>query len=241
MTDQSINVLFGMYQKGINESYLYFYNDKTNNSFASVNRLNAKRIHINCAMNDSDPLGTLIHEMQHLLYNIKPLNPKKQITQLFVNNTTKKETPDDIIKSDSNSSIGNESKILNTNIKNASEKLSIETLFLKNWYNRSKENVETSDDPEYSCRETEKMSNIMTIRNLLNIKPGQNITSEMLKPYISFQKQHTDVSWLLNCWALNGFEDLDKFLNKLNSLAQKEFDKTNSNSIDMSQSGINKG
>ena len=76
--------------------------------------------------------------------------------------------------------------------------------------------------PGYACSENEKMSNIVAIRKLFNIKPGQNITLEMLKPYIKGEKHHTDISWLLFCWALKGFTDINILINKMNQLAQRK-------------------
>jgi hypothetical protein len=67
------------------------------------------------------------------------------------------------------------------------------------------------------------MSNITSIRKLFNIKPGQNITLEMLKPYIKGDKHHTDIYWLLSCWALNGFSDINTLINKMNQLAYQDF------------------
>jgi hypothetical protein len=70
------------------------------------------------------------------------------------------------------------------------------------------------------------MSNITSIRKTLGVKPGQNITKEMVLPYIKGEKNHTDVSWVLYCWALKGFPDLNGMLNKINDLA---YQKTNQN------------
>ena len=85
----------------------------------------------------------------------------------------------------------------------------------KQWAIRKKPN-----DPEYVCRATEKMSNIMAVRSYFKLKPGQNITVAMLKPYIEEKKQHTDITWILGCWALNNFPDLNTMLNRINMLAK---------------------
>ena len=87
------------------------------------------------------------------------------------------------------------------------------------------------EDPGYSCRETEKMSNITSIRSLFGVKPGQNITKEMLLPYIKGEKKHTDVGWILNCWALKGFPDLNEMINKMNQLAYQNTKKDTFNPL----------
>jgi hypothetical protein len=89
-------------------------------------------------------------------------------------------------------------------------------------------NAQNSEDPGYVCRETEKMSNIMSIRKTLNIKPGGVITYDMLKPYITLQKRDGDMDWILMCWAKNYFPDINIMLNKINQLAanQSKINKT---------------
>ena len=76
-----------------------------------------------------------------------------------------------------------------------------------------------TEDPGYICRETEKASNIQSVRHLFNIKPGQNITPQMLKPYITGEKKDGNISWLLLCWASKGFKDIRLFLADINKLA----------------------
>jgi hypothetical protein len=44
----------------------------------------------------------------------------------------------------------------------------------------------------------------------------------MIKPYIGGQLRHTDVSWVLRCWALSGFPDINNLLNKINQLAYQQ-------------------
>ena len=53
-------------------------------------------IHINCAYYDIELLETLVHEIQHLLYHVKPLNPAKKISDVFVDKNTKIEPMDKI-------------------------------------------------------------------------------------------------------------------------------------------------
>ena len=59
----------------------------------------------------------------------------------------------------------------------------------------------------------------MAIRSWFKLKPGQNITIEMLKPYIEGKKKNTDISWIILCWAKNGFPNLNKMINRINTLA----------------------
>jgi hypothetical protein len=171
---------------------------------------------VNCSENDPDPYGTLIHEIQHILYFIKPLNPVVQIGDVFVNPNTKKSTIKtffDFFKPSNQQS----NKINNLNSVSKQYNASVDRLnyFLKPVIN----------DPGYSCRETEKMSNIVSVRKTLGVNPGQNITKEMLFPYIKGEKEDTEIVWILSCWALNGFPDLGGMLNKMNQLAYQNTSK----------------
>jgi 3-deoxy-D-manno-octulosonic acid (KDO) 8-phosphate synthase len=72
--------------------------------------------------------------------------------------------------------------------------LGVDVNKLNSWERVSKN--ASPEDPGYVCRETEKASNIQSVRHLLNIKPGQNITPQMLKPYINGEKNDTNIDWL---------------------------------------------
>jgi len=183
-------------------------------AFAFVTHSTPENIYINCSLNDKDPLGSLIHEIQHLLYDIRPLNPSITIGDVFLKPGDKKLRIKDVY--DLSKKYVNDSK----DLINASQSLGVEQDTLTYWLWKS-ENV-IKNDPGYVCRETEKASNIQSIRHLLNIKPSQNITPQMLKPYINGEKNDTNIDWLLMCWASKGFKDINLFLSDLNKLAYQE-------------------
>ena len=102
----------------------------------------------------------------------------------------------------------------------ASKKLNLGYYDLDYWKELSIRSA--GDDPGYICRETEKMSNIMAIRNLFGINAGGNITLNMIKPYIELEKESNNVHWVLLCWAQRGFPDITVMLNDINALAFKQ-------------------
>jgi hypothetical protein len=230
MTSAKVENIFKKYIDSLKVLKLYYYDNKSESdpllkdSYAYVNESNPDKIFVNCSKNDRDPYGTLIHEIQHMLYDIKPLNPEVQIANVFVNSNTKKSTIEtffDFFKTSNQQS--NQSMELR-NIEINSKKVGTTSDTLKSLLRKAK--FKENKDPGYVCRETEKMSNIMSVRNLFGVKSGQNITQEMVLPYIKGEKNHTDVSWVLFCWALKGFPDLNGMLNKMNQLA---YQKTNQN------------
>jgi hypothetical protein len=231
MTSVEVENIFKKYLDSINKLKLVYYDNTMlgNNidflsALAFVHPSQPEKIFVNCSQNDEDPYGTLIHEMQHMLYNIKPLNPEVQIGNVFVDSNTKKSTIKtffDIYKTKSQQS----RELSNINI--ISKNLGVAPSMLDYFLNVAK--YKEKEDPGYVCEETEKMSNITSIRKTLGVKPGQNITKEMVLPYIKGEKDHTDVSWMLACWALRNFPDLDGMLNKINQLAYQKTKQNNNN------------
>jgi len=181
-------------------------------------------IHVNCSKNNKDLVGTLVHEIQHLLYEVKPLNPAKKISNVFVNKNQEIEPISYIFDINKLGSFVNKNTVdYSKQMEIASKKLNLSSyLFLKMWKNKA--DIEEEEDPGYVCRETEKMSNIMAIRLFLGIQPKDKITLDMLKPYITFEKHHNNISFLLMCWALRGFPDNDEMLDEINALAFKQGD-----------------
>lgn len=246
--------IFKKYLEALDGIVIEYYNKQSPNAiksaYAYVNQLNPAKIFVNCDARDPKPLDTLVHEIQHTLYNIHPLNPEKKIGSLFVNDKTKREKVTDFFTDLALSTvspllaIGKEvydsSKEYNTpngvtgtslkvNFEEVSKRTGIESEDLKWWsdtatkYNKEKHG--------YVCDETEKMSNIMAIRKYFNLKPGQDVTYKMLKSEMEAKRPHTDVHWLILCWALNGFQDINGLLNKMNSLAYQETGSDNTNNL----------
>lgn len=232
------NIAWAKYKDSLDNLKLFFYDytkaylgqqDLMHNAYAFVNPTKSRyNIYINCTQDDPDPYGTLVHEIQHIIYGIKPLNPDKKINDVFVNSKTIKQT-EQKIKSSLPTNVVNKSS---SNITNAAKNTGLTVDIINDWKTTLDTVLRTKSDIGYICRETEKMSNIMSIRKTLNVAPGGNITYNMLKPYITKQKNNGDIYWFLLCWAKNGFPDINQMLNKVNKLAFNQNKKTN-------QSGTN--
>jgi len=242
---EDVDSIFKKYLESLKGLKLFYYNgnDKewaeVKNAYAFVNEQNPYLVHVNCAKNDPEPLDTLVHEIQHLLYFIKPLNPERTIGSLFVTDKTKKDNIKSFFKNlVVDSAIGmmnpltlagkkaydiltdkNVSPQVKVNFREAVRTTGLDAETILWWYQTARKE---RPDTGYVCRETEKMSNIMALRKYFNLKPGQNIAPAMLKNELTKMNPHTDAFWLLTCWALNGFEDLNKFTNRLNDLAYQK-------------------
>jgi hypothetical protein len=163
---------------------------------------------------DPEPYDTLIHEIQHIIYGIMPLNPEEKIHDIFVTKNTKRATTKSIEASGRTRINPDAQTLKRAAIVIKSLGLDMDAYRLVGWKRQADAN-----DPAYVCQTTEKMSNIMAMRSHFKLKPGQNITIAMLKPYIERKKANTDISWIILCWATNGFPDLNKMINRINTLA----------------------
>jgi hypothetical protein len=198
----TVDSIFDKYTKTIDNVIIRYYNE-TDGAYAFVSRAEPLIINVNCFENDPSPYNTLVHEIQHLLYYTKPLNPNTKIEDVFgkyINDTT--------------SSTGQTDASIK-NIKQTSQNLGVDEKYLNYFYDVAK----NESNPGYSCRHTEKMSNIMSIRSLFNLGPNDKLTFEMIKPYLIGQKHQTDITWLLSCWASKGFPNINHMLKRINELA----------------------
>jgi hypothetical protein len=221
----NINNAFKKYFDILNNLNLIYYDqtmpDEDMGALAYVNGWKSLYdVHINCSSNDTELVQTLVHEIQHLIYHVKPLNPAKKINNAFVDKNKKSETIGSFFNNLLSPLI---QKNLSKIIKDTSKKLNIPYYDLEYWKDLSIKRGK-DEDPGYICRETEKMSNIMAIRSLFGIKAGGKITLNMIMPYIKLEKDSGNIFWLLLCWAERGFPDINGMLDDINKLAFKQGD-----------------
>ena len=178
-------------------------------NYAFVNPSIPSTVFINITQPDAEAFDTLIHEVQHLLWNKYPMNPTEQLLKIFNNKSSSIFSFD----TDNDASVNNQLQVI-------ASKYKISTMNLNVWKQWQEEKEKTK--PGYTSSPTEKMSNIQSVRNYFKLKPGQSITIEMLRPYIIGAKEHTDVYWLLMGWAAAKFPDLQQFVNSINKLASND-------------------
>ena len=216
----TVNQAFKKYFDILNNLNLIFYDQTMPNvemgALAHVNGFKSLyNINVNCSLDDPELLQTLVHEIQHLIYYVKPLNPAKKISDAFVNKNTKIETINNIFD------INKLETIKDPKIMETSKKLNIPYYDLELWKDLSIKRGK-EEDPGYICRETEKMSNIYAIRSLFGITAGGKITLNMIMPYIKSEKNSGNINWVLMCWAKRGFPDIYEMLNEINEMAFKQ-------------------
>ena len=224
----NVDQAFKKYFNILNNLNLIFYDQTTPNEEMDayayvVPSKSLYDIHVNCSSDIENLLDTLVHEIQHLIYHVKPLNPSKKISNVFVGKNKKPETMVSIFGFDKLEIPNIKTPLsLLKHVEETSKKLDVYPSDLEMLKRES--DAEEKADPGYVCSETEKMSNIMSMRRLFGIKAGGRITSNMLIPYINNDKYNTNVNWFLLCWAQRDFPDIDGMLDNLNKLALKQDD-----------------
>jgi hypothetical protein len=214
----------------INAIEIIYLNEPNKTYFAYVYG-QEKIIYVNCGLWDSDTYGTLIHEIQHILYSFFPINPAIKIEGSFVNSQTQKLNASSTIgKFPRGGKINHSDRTIrlvqfSSAIKKDFPNVDNKTIDLVRDYWLS-ELEDERDNESYICQKTEKMSNIMSMRKTFNVGPSDKITLDMIKPYVFGDEFNVDVFWFLLCWAKNGFVGLKETINKVNSLAIKNRDKS---------------
>lgn len=231
-------IYYPLYMKHLNSIRLKFYNcsmtsfKNKENTYAFVRRNENTTIYINCSKKPESLYNTLIHEIQHMIYNIKPLNPEKKMENLFVAPGTRVDTDRSIMAgllSTKAKKVGHSQPFSPLVIKTAKQ-LGVSPADINMW-ERERKMEEAGGQKRYICEHTEKLSNIMAMRQLFKVQPGQNITLKMLIPYIKHEKKEGNISWYLLCWAQKGFPDLTQVLNRTNELAKQSNDQQQQNNV----------
>lgn len=218
VADTRFDAIYKEYFSLLDNIKIVFYSHKDGynpSAHAFVNPFSKNEIFVNCSFMSKNPKSTLIHEIQHLLWYVKPMNSEKSIADVF---------------NSKDSSTSNDSEV-QKKASQVEKSMGLEPYSLMSLYDAAIMQMGATNT-SYICDENEKMSNIMSIRETLGVKPGEKITLQHIKPYLkgSF-RDNIDISYLLYCWALKGFPDINQMLNRINDLAlnQSQNQQDNSN------------
>jgi hypothetical protein len=162
-------------------------------------------------MKDYDPKNieaTAVHEIQHSLYDLKPMTPDSNWEKIFPYKVWGKN--DSYVEED----------ILSNQEKSTISKYGLKQDVIKLWKEKLKKNTssKTSDDPGYVCRITELSSRVVKLKNLLNYTTQQKITVDDFKKFIEFKEppyNDSNAYYLVLCWIYNGMQDIKIFLDNL--------------------------
>jgi hypothetical protein len=214
ISDERLSQIYKTYYHILDNIDIVIFSDPKINTIAFVQGINPLRVNMNCHyISNEDVVDTLIHEIQHLLWYQYPMNPQKLIGESFLKPGQTPKNLNNLLDTTKEEFEGLRKQLINYGIPQDKT-----NPIINQWIKFYKSL--SPDHRKYACNENEKMSNIMQLRRFFKLQPGEDITVEMILPYITFKKKlFTDLSWVLLCWALNGFNDITKMLNSFNELA----------------------
>jgi len=163
--------------------------------------------------------ATFVHEIQHALYDLKPMTPDSNWKKVFpykvwVDDEEKK-PQSKVVSSTENSTISKYG-------------LNDDKYFMGWWEEELKSELSPTDnDSGYVCRITELASRVVKMKKLLNYKTNQKITVDDFKKFIENKTAPYDDSnayYIVLCWMYNGMKDIQTFIDNLDNyvVAQAE-------------------
>jgi hypothetical protein len=153
----------------------------------------------------SDIEATFVHELQHALYDVKPMTPAESWKKVF---PYKFWVGDD-------SGEGRVSTINPSETNNIVTKYGIDKTTLNDWSLR----LRYRKEQDYVCRDTELASRVVAMKNLLKYGSKDNITVNDFKKFIKEDGTPYDdenAHFIVLCWVDNGMPDITTFVNNLN-------------------------
>ena len=209
--------------KRINSVNKLEYFNEVSDEIMYVKPKNPTVVFVNCGktkgFSGEENYGSLIHELQHTIHDLIGVDSSTEVDygnyRKYISNTWDNK---EILKlNDSKSSWYENAKkyVLNMFGSNAEEKG--DEYFTKERAKRLYN--EYSQYRTYSCNPNETQSRMAQVRSMLNLKPNQNITIDMLrnpKVYYAFQ-------FNLMCWGSRTDNvSLQDYLNNLNLLVKND-------------------
>ena len=166
--------------------------------------------------------STFVHEIQHALYDLKPMTPDTNWKKVFPYKVW-------------GGNVVSNSESTSPKEKTTISKYGLDQNVINYWKNQVKRQTDPkkTTDTGYLCRITELASRVVTMKNLLNKKTKDKITVDEFKKFLKRDEvpyNDENAYWLCLCWVNNGMEDIQTFLDNLDKyVVAKAGDNTQDN------------
>jgi hypothetical protein len=181
--------------------------------------------------------GTLVHEVQHILYLIHPLNPEIKLQNCFTIEDAEKPTGlkaliSNLFKGFKKPAVpdgfggGNEE----AGLKELMKTFKLDKTTAEKVMAFIQDSIFDSGLVNYATDDNEFMSRVIGLRHRFGIKPGEDIKPENLKPALVAvanqewieKNMQDEIILILIHWAVKGYMPIKTLLNKINALAAKD-------------------
>lgn len=229
MDSYTLRDVFKDYEKKLNQVKLIHVFEPSKSALAYVKGSYfgaTDEVFVNCAVpeeSEQEAINTLIHEIQHILYDIKPLHPKQKIEKSLNFQPSDQDSIWKILSSMFRSNQESSSINLDTKtndlgkIKSDLKKEGVEQDMI-DFYLSSYTNNLKKGKLNYIKDSTEIMSRLYEIRRELKLKPGQDITIQQFVKLINDGK-NLGVYWTVLSIIHSG-KTLREVLTSFNSYAK---------------------
>ena len=168
--------------------------------------------------------ATMVHEIQHAFYDLKPMTPDSNWKKVFPYKVW-------------SGSMEQNSDVPLSKEKSTISKYGLNQSAIKWW----KEQLKLQTDPNtasmdvgYVCRITELSSRIITMKNLMKKKTSDKITIDEFKKFLLREEDpywDENAYWICLCWVNNGMPDIQTFLDNLDKHVVAKVDAKNNDNM----------
>jgi hypothetical protein len=216
--------IFKKYNDSLSDLKFEYYSQPSSRTIASVrpNKIMGYSpyegiIYVNCANNDEEPLGILIHEIQHILYEVKPFHPLQKIdSDLKINRNNKESiwtslfgSQPELRKSELSKAEKDKWYKYASNLKSQGIRKPVDLI-------NSYLNVLRKGKQEYIYDETEILSRLYGIRKTIGVKPGQDVT---VKDFVKIVNDGDVNAFWIMMSIMNSGQTIQDVLNRFNTYA----------------------
>jgi len=185
----------------------------------------SSRVVYNVIYKDETPKNiesTMVHEIQHAFYDLKPMTPDSNWKKVFPYKVW-------------SGAMEQNSDVTSSREKSTISKYGLNQEVIKWWKEKLKLETDPSDDdPKYVCRITELSSRIVKIKNLLGYSTEDKITIGDFKKFIEYKQDpynNSNSYYLVLCWVNNGMPDIQTFLDNLDKHVVAKVDAKNNDNM----------
>lgn len=195
-------------------------------AFVDPSERDLHHMYVNCdheTDNSVNIVSVMVHELQHRLDMIHPINPELMVAKISHSNYRPKTNPFGKLFKDSE--VDRVCKMFGVDDMDRMRRV------MTYWHRTF--GLKFRHPLGYQCNPEEAQSMVSSIRYQFDVQPGQPLPIQVFKDVFMGKLQGTEymsISWLLNCWGMNWFDgEITDYVGHLDTLAKNNNTNINTN------------